>query len=89
MNSNDLFLSCNGKSYKFVLKELQKKSILNAEINIFSDKDVSVNKIKKFLNNSLLAKFNGYEVYYNNMENQKDFGIPKSKIKTNFKIKEG
>jgi hypothetical protein len=71
MNSNDLFLSCNGKSYKFVLKELQKKSILNAEINIFSDKDVSVNKIKKFLNNSLLAKFNGYEVYYNNMGNNK------------------
>lgn len=83
-NSNDLFISCNGKSYNFVLKYLESLSILNCEINIYSDKDVSINKLKQLTNHNRLIKFNGANVYYNTLE--KDYGIPKDRIVLSNKI---
>jgi hypothetical protein len=77
-NDNDLFISCNGKSYNFVLKYLQTLGILNCNINIFSDKDVSKKKIIELLHGNYLTKFNGVTLYYNNIG--KDYGVTKLEI---------
>lgn len=77
-NSNDLFISCNGKSYNFVLNYLKSLGILNCNINIYSDKDVSLKKLGELVNKNILTKFNGYNVYYNTIG--KDYGVRKDEI---------
>lgn len=77
-NSNDIFVSCNGKSYPFVLNYLVSLGILNCNINIFSDKDVKKYKFENLKKYNRLCKFNGINLYYNNKG--KDFGVRKDEI---------
>lgn len=76
--NNDLFISCNGKSYNFVLKYLQSLGILNCNIFIYSDNDVPIKKIENLVKYNYLTKFNGASLYYNTIE--KDYGVKKDKI---------
>jgi len=78
MNENDIFISCNGKSYSFVLKYLKSIGILNTDIFIYSDKDVSIEKMRSFLSRDMLVKFNGAKVFYNKLG--KDCGVKKNEI---------
>lgn len=80
IHSNDLFLSANGKGYKFLLNYIMKLGILNANINIYSDKDVKLGYYEKFKDSLLLTKFNGMNIYYNRYKNEKDFGVSKDRI---------
>lgn len=79
-----VYIANNGKGYLFVLEHLKKLGMLNCNINIYSDSDVSVNEIKKKLKNNILAQMNGFKVYYNKYndvdKNVKDFGVSKDKI---------
>jgi len=84
LNNNDLFIGCNGKSYNFVLNYLKTLSILNCDINIYSDNDVNKNFFERLKNNNQLLKFNGFNLIYN-LKN-KDFGVQKNLISIN-KIK--
>lgn len=77
-NSNDIFVSCNGKSYNLVLNYLQSVGILNCNINIYSDKDVSKKKIIELTSSNNLTKFNGFNLYYNTIG--KDYGVKKEEI---------
>ena len=79
MNDNDIYISCNGKSYSFVLRYLKSIGILNCDIFIYSDKDVPIDKMKLFLKYDMLVKFNGATIFYNELE--KDCGVRKEKIK--------
>lgn len=77
-DSNDLFISCNGKSYNFVLKYLQSLGILNCNVNIFSDNDVSKEKMVNMIKYNYITKFNGAMLYYNTIG--KDYGVKKDEI---------
>lgn len=77
-NNNDIFISCNGKSYNFVLNYLQSLSILNTDIKIYSDNDVTKEKMMDLVKYNKLIKLNGATVYYNLLN--KDCGVTKDKI---------
>lgn len=79
INSNDVFVSCNGKSYNFVLNYLKSLSVLNCNINIYSDNDVPISKFQSMKKYNKLMKYNGINLFYNKLE--KDFGIKKERIK--------
>lgn len=80
MNDNDLFFACNGKSYNLVLNYLKSLAILNCNINIFSDNDVSIKTFSDLMKRNEIAKFNGMNIFYNKMEKEKDFGVTKDRI---------
>lgn len=84
MNSNDLFIANAGKSYCVTANFIKKLSILNANINIYSDSDVDVKFYKDMLRLEPLFKLNGINIYYNNKG--KDFGVSKDKIFLSTKI---
>jgi hypothetical protein len=77
-DNRPLFISNNGKSFLFVLDYLASLSLLNVDIEIYSDKDVGLNFYKYVINENRLAKFNGIKVFYNQID--KDYGVIKSKI---------
>lgn len=81
MNNNDLFISCNGKSYNFVLNYLKSLSILNCNINIYSDNDVNIDFFKNLKSYNQLLKFNGFNLNYNTK--CKDYGVKKDLININ------
>lgn len=84
MNNNDLYIANNGKGYLNSLNYALKLGVTNANINVYSDADVSNENIRRFLKRNILAKYNGITVYRNNMYNNnktyKDFGVPQDKI---------
>lgn len=73
-----LYVSNNGKSFLFVLDYLASLSLLNVDIQIYSDRDVNIKFYEYVMRNSRLAKFNGLNIYYNKIS--KDYGVEKSKI---------
>jgi hypothetical protein len=73
-----LFISNNGKSFLFVLDYLASLSLLNVDIEIYSDKDVNLKFYEYVMRENRLAKFNGINVYYNQIN--KDYGVEKTKI---------
>lgn len=83
INDNDLFIANNGKGYKFVFDYLSKLGLLNMNISIYSDKDVKLSDYKSYrmLGNSIAVKLNDANIYYNLHEEEKDFGVPKDRIK--------
>ena len=84
-DNNNIYIANNGKGYLSALNHLQSLGILNANINIYSDNDVSVSQLKKRLRWNLLSKYNGINVFYNDYhkkdKNVKDFGVPIEYIK--------
>src|SRR5699024_7400955 len=86
MSNDTLYIANNGKGYKFTLTYLASMGILNADINIYSDLDVSINDYKNnILKNDILSHMNGINIYYNNVEGQKDFGTTMDNIKLSSK----
>ena len=83
-DDSTLYIANNGKGYLFVLEYLKKMGMLNCNINIYSDSDVSINELKKKLRYSILAQMNGFKVYYNRYneidKSVKDFGVQGDKI---------
>lgn len=81
---NNIYIANNGKGYLFILNYLQSLGILNCNINIYSDNDVSIKELKKRLRWNTISKYNGVNVYYNKYYERdssvKDFGVPKDKI---------
>ena len=83
-DESTVYIANNGKGYLFVLDYIKKLGMLNCDINIYSDSDVSVNELKKKLRHSILAQMNGFKVYYNKYneidKTIKDFGVSADKI---------
>lgn len=84
LNSNDLFIANAGKSFEVSAHYINKLSILNANINIFSDKDVNLKFYKDLMKTNMFFKLNGMNIYYNNKN--KDFGDRKEDIVLSNKI---
>jgi len=77
-NDEPLYVANNGKSFLFILDYLASLSLLNVDIEIYSDKDVNLKFYEYIMRENRLAKFNGINVFYNQID--KDYGVSKSKI---------
>ena len=77
---NSIYASIEGKSYinliKFLLADLR---IINAEIHIYFDNDVSNKEISEILAQLQYLNLDIY-FHWNKYENEKDYGVPKDKI---------
>lgn len=77
---NSIYASIGGKSYinliKFLLCDLK---IINAEIHIYFDNDVSDKEIQNILYQLQYLNMNIY-FHWNKFENEKDYGVPKNRI---------
>jgi hypothetical protein len=80
-----LYISNNGKSFLFVLDYLASLSLLNVDIEIYSDKDVNLKFYEYVMKENKLAKFNGINVFYNQID--KDYGVMREKIKLSQAVK--
>lgn len=83
-DNKTIYIANAGKSFMVTSKFIKKLSILNANINIYSDRDVDINFYKKLIKNDLFYRMNGINIYYNNKS--KDFGVPKNEIIVSNKI---
>lgn len=77
---NTIYASIEGKSYinliKFLLADLR---IINAEIHIYFDNDVSDKEIRSILEQLQFLNMNVY-FHWNRFEGEKDYGVPKNRI---------
>lgn len=77
---NSIYASIEGKSYinliKFLLADLK---IINAEIHIYFDNDVSNKEISEILAQLQYLNIDIY-FHWNRFKGEKDFGIPKNRI---------
>lgn len=77
---NSIYASIGGKSYvnliKFLLCDLK---IINAEIHIYLDNDVSKKEITQIINQLQYLDIDIY-FHWNRYENEKDYGVPKNRI---------
>jgi len=76
--SNMAFLAVCGKSYNLPLFNLRRLGFLRMNLHIYSDSDVHLNYYKKVLDHRFFDKI---LVSYNEMEGEKDFGVPLNRIK--------
>jgi hypothetical protein len=78
---NNIYVAVCGSGYVRVLKYFLKKGFLtNLNVNIFSDSDKSPYWYARSLE-SFDFWFNSINLYYNDMEGEKDFGIRPERIK--------
>lgn len=78
--NNDLFVAICGNSYGSVLKYLIcKYGIIFFNVTIYSDQDVSIEKLRNDLSRLGNRIHGSVKVYYNELE--KDYGVTKDKIK--------
>lgn len=81
-----LFMAVNGKSYLLPLLTLRKLGFTSINLDIYSDseKEVPLEAYKRSLPDFL----NKINIHYNRFSGEKDFGVPKSRIKEKiFRIK--
>lgn len=84
MKPNSLYIANAGKSYLVTSNFIKKLSILNADINIYSDNDVNVDFYRDMLKIEPFFEMNGINIFYNNKG--KDFGVGKEEIELSRKI---
>lgn len=84
---NNLFIAVTGASYDYIVKQLIRHGLIDAEFHIFSDNDVSVEYYQSRFNQIGMYKFHyPINIYYNKLG--KDIGVPKNEIElTSIKIK--
>ena len=76
---NTIFAAACGKGYNAVINYFVHKGFLNLKIIIYSDTDVSREKLIDIKNSNYIIKDDTITVYYNTLS--KDVGVPKSQIK--------
>lgn len=81
-NKNKIFVANMGMSAESVMLYLIKRGIIFNQLSIYADVGVPISYYRQ-LKSKLGYKYMGdtINVYYNNFKGEKDFGIPKEKIK--------
>ncbi len=78
---NQIYLAaCGSGIVPTIMQYIRQYGLLNCKINIFSDKDVGIEKYDKIKLLKPFIKSFDVTVYYNNTDGEKDFGVPKDKI---------
>ena len=81
-NKNKIYLAaCGSGIIKTLMSYIQQYGLLNCKINIYSDSDVSLDKYRKLEVLKPYLKTPDITIHYNDMPGEKDFGVPKSRIK--------
>ena len=81
-NKNQIYLAaCGSGIIKTLMSYIQQYGLLNCKINIYSDSDVSLDKYRKLEVLKPYLKTPDITIHYNDMPGEKDFGVPKSRIK--------
>jgi hypothetical protein len=78
---NSVYIAVGGTGYYNVIDYFIKFGFIHHNIHIFSDNDVNIDfykDMKENLGDKIDGKLN---IYYNNYKGEKDFGVPKEKIK--------
>jgi len=84
--NNSIFCSINGFGYTAMIKFfIVTLKLINIEFHMYLDNDVQLYKMKK--SEKILHNLNNIPLYYhfNIYENEKDFGVPRDRIKENIK----
>jgi len=80
-NTQNIYISASGKSYSqalsFILKETR---VINYELHIYPDNDVSDYSLKKLMLNSIAALPTDIYIHRNIYTGEKDYGVPLSRI---------
>ena len=82
--NNMLFIANAGKSFIVTSNLLKKMAILNSNIIIYSDGDVSIEEYRKIILREKYFSMNGMNIFYN--KKGKDFGVKKEEILLSNKI---
>lgn len=85
---NQLFLAACGSGIgNTLMSYIQQYGLINCKINIYSDSDVPIEKYKSLVKLKKYFIKPDITIHYNIMKGEKDFGVPKDRIKeTIFKI---
>lgn len=83
-DEGNIFIANCGKSFTLTSDIMKKLSILNAEINIYSDQDVPISFYRNLMSYEVFYRLNGINLYYNNIG--KDYGVKKEEISLKDKI---
>ena len=79
---NQIYLAaCGSGIIKTLMSYIQQYGLLNCKINIYSDSDVSIDKYEKLEYLKPYLKSPDITIHYNDMPGEKDFGVPKNRIK--------
>lgn len=84
---NNIYISCGGKGYynalSFILQEI---GMINFELHYYPDRDIDDYFINKLINAVGMLPTDIY-IHRNSFGNEKDYGVPKDRIKDNiFKV---
>lgn len=77
--TNAIFAAACGKGYNAVINHFIRKGFLNLKIIIYSDNDVSREKLLEIKDSNYIIRNQPITVYYNELS--KDVGVPKEQIK--------
>ena len=81
---NSIFIANAGKSFAVTANLLKKLAILNGNITIYSDGDVSVQEYRNLILKEKYFSMNGINIFYN--KKSKDYGVTKDNILLSDKI---
>lgn len=82
---NVIFGAVNGRAYKLFINTMRRMGFFTINLEIYSDSEITLNNYKYNLN---LNHFSKVQIHYNQFEGEKDFGVPKERIKKKtFKLK--
>ena len=84
LDNHTIYIANAGKSFIVTSNLLKRMSILNANINIYSDSDVDIKFYKDLIKVDPFYEMNGINIYYNNRG--KDFGVCKNEIELSNEI---
>lgn len=81
-HKNQIYIAaCGSGIIKTLISYIQQYGLLNCKINVYSDSDVSIDKYKKLEYFKPYLKSPDITIHYNDMPGEKDFGVPKNRIK--------
>ena len=84
-SSDTIFGAVNGRAYNLFIQTMRQMGFFKINLDIYSDKDISLNNYKYKLD---FSNFTHIRVHYNQFEGEKDFGVPLERIKKKtFKLK--
>ena len=80
-----VFGAVNGRAYKLFINTMRRMGFFTIDLEIYSDAEIT---LKNYMYNLNFDHFSKIQIHYNVFEGEKDFGVPKERIKKKtFKLK--
>lgn len=83
----NIYIACGGKSYKQALEFIFNEfGLINYELHFYPDRDVNDNYFRRLILNTFLLLPTDIYIHRNIFEDEKDYGVPITKIKEDISI---